>query len=249
LIDAKAKELGLGYWMCEFALYGSKTMCEAAWGEVQAAFKKVPGVKFNGVPVESKREGEPILSSEMPPLLIPFSGYPTPYPVEAMDCRGTPGGHTCFSPLFPTDGKQMYDWYVRSKKMVEDARIDYFSDIHLWGRYCIAIIVLVYEPGGGPRIDRLYKALLEDAVREGISGTFPPTFPPCNFFLVTKETEYRTHIDYMDEIASHFNFNNGAQRKFIQKIKDITDPKGILSQGKSGLWNAGYKKTTPELVL
>ncbi len=53
----------------------------------------------------------------------------------------------------------------------------------------------------------------------------------------------------MDEIASHFNFNNGAQRKFIQKIKDITDPKGILSQGKSGLWNAGYKKTTPELVL
>lgn len=195
VIDTKAKELGLGYWLAEFALYGSKVMCEASWAEVQAAFKNVPGVKFTAVPVEGKSVGGPLVPSEMPPLVIPHSGYPTPYPVEAMDCRGTPGGHTCFSPLFPTDGKQMYDWYLRTKNMVEDAKIDYFSDFHLWGRYCIAIIVLVYEPGGGPRIDRLYKAMLEDAAREGISGTFSPNLSDCSSpFLTRKQNIARTSI-------------------------------------------------------
>ncbi|KAJ5654906.1 hypothetical protein N7490_001909 [Penicillium lividum] len=219
------QEKGLGYWMSEFALYGSKAICDAAWKEVQEAFKGVSGVKFKATAHSNTSGPGPLVASEMERLMIPHNGYPTMEPLKMMDYRGTPGGHTCFSPLFPPDGKALYQYWLRSKKIVEAANIDYFSDFHVYGRYTIAIIVLVYGPGDGPKMDRLYKELLEDANKEGVS-------------------EYRTHIDYMDDIADHYNFNDGAQRKFLQKIKDVTDPNGILSQGKSGIWNAGHKKTT-----
>jgi 4-cresol dehydrogenase (hydroxylating) len=47
----------------------------------------------------------------------------------------------------------------------------------------------------------------------------------------------------MDDIAGHYNWNDGAQRRFVQSIKDLVDPRGILNQGKSGIWNAGRKKS------
>lgn len=217
------RKKGWGFWKAEFALYGTKPMCEAAFNEVQEAFKNVPGAKLESTAHTGPDPDQPLVPSEMAALAIPHSGFPVLEPMQMMDIRGKGGAHTCFSPLFPPNGKQLHQWYLRSKKFVEDAGIDYFSDFHVYGRYVIAIIVLIYGPGTGPRIDRLYKDLMDDAAKESIS-------------------EYRTHIDYMDEIASHYNWNDGAQRRFLQNIKDITDPKGVLNQGKSGIWNAGRKK-------
>ena len=225
VLDKIQKEKGWGFWKAEFALYGSKAMCEAAWQEVQNEFQRVPGAQCKAAPQSSPDANKPLVPSEMTKVLVPHAGFPSIEPMEMMNIRGKGGAHTCFSPLFPPNGQQLQKWYHRSKKMVEEAGIDYFSDFHVYGRYIIAIIVLIYGPGGGARIDRLFKELVDDAAKESVS-------------------EYRTHIDYMDEIASHYDWNNGAQRKFLQKIKDITDPAGILAQGKSGLWNAGRKKTT-----
>lgn len=225
VLETLRDEFKLGFWKAEFALYGSKSMCDVAWKEVQEAFKNVPGVKFNIHVESSGDERKPLVPAELAPLAIPHSGFPVIDPIKTMDIRGQPGAHTCFAPLFPPNGKEFHQWYLRSKKLVEDADIDYFSDFHVYGRYIIAIIVLIYGPGEGPKVDRLYRDLMVDAAKNGVS-------------------EYRTHIDYMDEIAGHYSWNNGVQRRFLQKIKDVTDPRGILSQGKSGIWNAGHEKTT-----
>ena len=48
--------------------------------------------------------------------------------------------------------------------------------------------------------------------------------------------EYRAHIEHMDEIARHYDFNNHAYLRYIEKIKDAVDPNGILSPGKQGVW-------------
>ncbi len=219
------QENGWGFWKAEFALYGSKSMCDASWKEVLEAFKSVSGAKFNAVAQSNHDAGQPLVPSEMKELVVPHAGLPTLAPMQIMDIRGKGGAHTCFAPLFAPNCQRLYPWYLRSKKLVEEADIDYFSDFHVYGRYVIAIIVLIYGRGSGPRIDSLYKDLMEDASKESVS-------------------EYRTHVDYMDEIASHYDWNDGVQRRFLQKIKDITDPQGILSQGKSGIWNAGKRKTT-----
>lgn len=50
--------------------------------------------------------------------------------------------------------------------------------------------------------------------------------------------EYRTHLCFMDQIASVYNWGDGASLKFNEKLKDSLDPNGILAPGKSGIWPA-----------
>lgn len=222
-LDKAQKAHGFGYWKVAFAIFGTKVMAEAAWSEVQKSFSHIPGVKFNGRPAESKGYMTHLTPDEITVGEVPLTGNPTLSPLPLLDIRGRPGGHTCFSPLFPTGGKELLEWFRRAKQMFIEAECDFFADFHTWGRYAIAIVVMIFGPGMGPSVDKLYARLMEDAAATG-------------------HTEYRTHIDYMDNIAGHFNFNNGAQRNFLQNIKNLTDPKGVLSQGKSGLWSAGYSK-------
>jgi len=56
--------------------------------------------------------------------------------------------------------------------------------------------------------------------------------------------EYRTHLALMDQIVETYNFNDGAQMKLNEKIKNALDPRGILALGKSGVWPGTYDRET-----
>jgi FAD linked oxidases, C-terminal domain len=43
-------------------------------------------------------------------------------------------------------------------------------------------------------------------------------------------------VGIKDEIAATYNFNDNAQMKLNQTIKNALDPKGILAPGKNGIW-------------
>lgn len=54
----------------------------------------------------------------------------------------------------------------------------------------------------------------------------------------------------MDQIANTYNFNDNAQMRLNESIKNALDPKGILAPGKNGIWPASYDKKAwviPEL--
>ena len=53
--------------------------------------------------------------------------------------------------------------------------------------------------------------------------------------------EYRAHIDFMDEAADQYSFNDHAYRHFVETIKDAVDPNGILSPGRHGIWPKAYR--------
>ncbi|KAL4751357.1 hypothetical protein BDW72DRAFT_212813 [Aspergillus terricola var. indicus] len=49
---------------------------------------------------------------------------------------------------------------------------------------------------------------------------------------------YRTHVSHMDNLAGGLDFNGHAFSKVTSVLKDLFDPNGILSPGKSGICNA-----------
>ena len=54
--------------------------------------------------------------------------------------------------------------------------------------------------------------------------------------------EHRTHHDWMDPVAQTFDFNNHAQLRLFERIKDALDPNGIVAPGKQGVWPAAYRE-------
>jgi 4-cresol dehydrogenase (hydroxylating) len=45
----------------------------------------------------------------------------------------------------------------------------------------------------------------------------------------------------MDLVADQYNFNDHAQRRFNELLKDALDPNGILSPGRQGIWPRGSR--------
>lgn len=209
-------EKGWGFWKAEFALYGPSEVVPALYESVKRAFNKIAGVKIEtkltgGVP------GRYLKPTDIGNEEIPHNGIPTLAPMELMNYRGPSSGHTCFSPIIPPSGRELYNWYLSAKQRTIDANFDFFADFHVFARHIIAIELVVYSFEESHRIDQLYRTLLDDAAKQGY-------------------TEYRTHVHYMDLVKSHFNFNNGALGRFTGLLKDALDPEGILSPGKSGNW-------------
>jgi FAD/FMN-containing dehydrogenase len=88
------------------------------------------------------------------------------------------------------------------------------------------IVCLVFDrkdPDSKRRAHQLIRTLIDDAAKEGWG-------------------EYRTHLALMDQIANTYNFNDNAQMKLNETIKNALDPKGILAPGKNGIWPKSYDK-------
>lgn len=58
-------------------------------------------------------------------------------------------------------------------------------------------------------------------------------------------TEYRGHVNIMDDVAETFDFNDHILHKFYTTLKDAIDPKGTLSPGNHGIWPSEMKEQHP----
>ncbi|KAL1970557.1 hypothetical protein VTN77DRAFT_4201 [Rasamsonia byssochlamydoides] len=207
-----------GFWKAQFALYGSMETANATWDLIQRTFRKaVDGVQF-GTQTFGGIEGDALKAEDIGDLEVPYNGKPTLAPLRLLDYRGKDSGHISFSPVLPPSGRELYSWYLTAKQRTVDAGFDFFSDFHVYGRYILAIELVIFTPPEEDRAHQIYRKLVDDGLDQGFS-------------------EYRTHVKYMDDIAAHFNFNNSALRRYLTGLKNFMDPNGILSPGKSGIWN------------
>lgn len=218
------KRFGWGFWKADFALYGTPEIVQAQLQAVKRAFAPLTGARVLSKSFASSSSS--LTARDIGPEEIPHAGMPTLAPLMMMNSRGPGCGHISFSPLIPPCGRDVYAWYLAAKEVTTAERFDFFADFHLYPRYVVAIELVVFADAERDRVRGLFKHLLDDGETRGYS-------------------EYRTHISFMDDVAAHFNYNDGALRRFIGSIKDMVDPNHILSPGKSGIWGS-TKQNLPD---
>jgi 4-cresol dehydrogenase (hydroxylating) len=206
--------LGVGWWSFGISLCGHPDVVEARSRIVRAALE--PHLK-QPLQFDSWRRGDPLEKSGMP--------VPSVLALQIVNWRGGRGGHIGFSPVMPPDGALALAQFRRMKARFEEYGHDYYTSFTLGQRHINNVNIIVYDRDNKAMTDSariLFKTLIADSAREGYG-------------------EYRTHIEFMDDVAQTFDFNHHMMMRLNETVKDALDPNGILAPGKNGIWPRDYR--------
>jgi hypothetical protein len=211
-----ADKLNLGRWNFYGALYGPPPVREVLWQVVKQAFSTIPGARFYFP--EDMPENE-VLQTRHNTL----QGIPSVDELKWVDWLPN-GAHLFFSPIAKVTGNDGIAQYQVTRARCEEASFDFIGTFVVGMREMHHIVCIVFDrkdPDSCRRAHWLITTLIDDAAKRGWG-------------------EYRTHLALMDQIAQTYNFNDNAQMKLNEKIKNVLDPKGILAPGKNGIWPSNY---------
>ncbi len=207
-------DLDVGNWSFYGALYGTEEIMDATWEVLQDSFATIPGARFFTEAEKGKTASwqyrEKLMRGE--PNMTEF-GTITWIPNAA---------HVGFGPVVPVDGELALRQYSKVRQMSEEAGFDYFGEFIVGWRDMHHIYMPAFRrdrPEEKEKLLALFERLVDDA-KEDSFGV------------------YRTHLDFMDKVASTYSWNDGALANFNARLKAAIDPQGILAPGKSGIWPA-----------
>ena len=218
-LQRMADDLGCGRWMMRFALYGDEAVVDHRFAKIKDAFESA----IPGAPDPRRRSTPP---SAWATLENPHEQVQAGVPnlgINAMTAwyGGEEGGHVGFSPVAPLTGRDALAVRDLMRSMIEEAGLDYFAGIvPINGRSFAHVTLILFDLKNQAQSEQAYalaRRLVAEAGKLGYG-------------------EYRAHIDFMDLAAEQYAFNDHAQRRFNERIKDALDPNGILAPGKSGIW-------------
>ena len=162
-------------------------------------------------------KGEPYRQSARP--------SPNVLPLQLVNWRGGRGGHIGFSPVMPPDGALALAQAKKRKTRFEEFGHDYYTSFTVGQRHICNVNMIIYDGDDAAMTASaraLFKAMIADAAADGFS-------------------EYRTHVGFMQEVASCYDFNDHALMRLNETVKDALDPNGILAPGKNGIWPKAYR--------
>ncbi|KAI1335671.1 glycolate oxidase [Xylariaceae sp. FL0016] len=232
------KELGIGYWVAKFGLYGAPEILQAQYNVVEKVLaKEAPtGHLRNTLYSGSPEDGGLLEASSVPgPHGGVYVGFPGMINLKFVDYLvpkdgAGVGGHGAYSPILPLDGKTVLDWAKAARQVYEAHGFDLISDFFIEERHSVSVCMLFFDKTDQAMrvaMDKLMHGLFDAGAKRGLA-------------------KYRSHIAYMDMTANLFDFNNHAYRRFVETLKDSVDPNGILSPGKMGIWPERFRKQRQE---
>ncbi|OCL14615.1 vanillyl alcohol oxidase, partial [Glonium stellatum] len=218
-LDEIARGLDLGRWNFYGAVYGPEPIRNVLLETIKSAFLTIPGSKFF-LP-EDRDEPYSVLHTRAKTL----QGIPTLDELRWVSWLPH-GSHLFFSPITKISGKDANLQYEVTKRRCAEAGLDFIGTFTIGMREMHHIVCIVFNREdlvSRQKARWLIRTLIKDCAAYGWG-------------------EYRTHIALMDQIANTYSFNDNAQMKFNEVIKNAVDPNGILAPGKNGIWPQQYDK-------
>jgi 4-cresol dehydrogenase (hydroxylating) flavoprotein subunit len=227
-------ETGCGAWFMRFALYGPAAIVDEQYAACVRAFGTITGARMSA---RRMRGGEvhDTLSAAVPPPPGPAgavgrlrqqsdttqAGIPTLDLLDNLSWEDAgAGGHLDYSPVAPLDGEEALRQSRWLRGVFTEHGFDYAASLMLTPRAFINITSVWFNTASEEQARRAYD-FIGRLIRLGAERGYPV---------------YRTHLEYMDSAAQTFDFNDHAQARFNQRLKDALDPSGIFSPGKQGIW-------------
>lgn len=212
-----ATDLDIGRWNFYAALYGPEPLVENNWNVVRDALGSVRGARFF-----LDRPGD--IAWEYRAKLM--RGIPNMTEFSLMNWIPN-GAHIDFSPMSAATGDDAVRLYHVIKDKTEARGFDYVGEFLIGWRDQHHIFMLLFDrldDEQRARAHELFGELIDDAANAGFG-------------------EYRTHLDFMDQVAATYSWNDHALGGLHERVKDILDPDGILSPGKMGIWPRRMRKS------
>ncbi|TDZ32311.1 Vanillyl-alcohol oxidase [Colletotrichum spinosum] len=219
VVNTVGKRLNLPAWRASFALYGPP---EIHSGSLEAIKRRMQAVKGARVFSETftAPAGSVLRGEDTAPDMQPQNGVPGLELAQSIERLGGEGTwHHQYSPVIPGSGREVYEWYAEARRLVAEHDLTIFADFHVFDRYLVAMGLISFPPSAKDRIADVQLAMTEHGKKRGLM-------------------EYRSHVSFMDLGAACQDFNGGAFGRFTRLLKDVVDPNGVLSPGKSGIWNS-----------
>ncbi|RLA13882.1 MAG: oxidoreductase [Gammaproteobacteria bacterium] len=210
------KDFDVGAWNVYGALYGTDETIAITWPMVKQALLSIPGARAFE---QGDRPDNDVSWNYREKLM---RGEPNMSEFAMVNWGG--GGHLNFTPLTPSSGKHATTSYENMAKIFEKYGFDYLTEFVAAGRAQIHMLILAFDPNDEDerqRADACAREIILEAARLGFG-------------------ELKANLEYMDLVASTYSNMDNGLAKLNQKLKDILDPAGILSPGKSGIWPSGW---------